>query len=107
MILSVGIRPCSGAIIVLILAFATGLIWAGIATVAAMSIGTGLAVAVLATISVYARKSAMAFAGFLSITDQRLAQLLHMAAFIGGLLIAVFGVTLLKASLIVSDHPLL
>ncbi|MGI9501110.1 MAG: nickel/cobalt transporter, partial [Geminicoccaceae bacterium] len=28
MILSVGIRPCSGAIIVLILAFATGLVWA-------------------------------------------------------------------------------
>ena len=107
MILSVGIRPCSGAIIVLILAFATGLIWAGIAAVAAMSIGTGLAVALLATLTVYARKSALAFADLLSMTDQKLARLLHAAAFVGGLLIAVFGVTLLKTSLMISRHPLM
>ena len=107
MILSVGIRPCSGAIIVLILAFATGLIWAGIAAVAAMSIGTGLAVAGLAALSVYARKSALAFADFLTVTDQRLATMLNLVAFAGGLLITVFAATLLKASLTVSSHPLL
>ncbi len=106
MILSVGIRPCSGAIIVLILAFATGLIWAGIAAVMAMSIGTGLAVAVLATLSVYARRSALAFADLLSMNDQRPARLLHAVAFIGGLLIAIFGATLLNASLTISSHPL-
>jgi ABC-type nickel/cobalt efflux system permease component RcnA len=107
MILSVGIRPCSGAILVLILAFATGLIWAGIAAVAAMSIGTGLAVALLATLSVYARKSALTLAGFLSMTDRSLATLLHAAAFVGGLLILMFGAMLLKASLVISKHPLL
>ncbi|MGI9508809.1 MAG: nickel/cobalt transporter [Geminicoccaceae bacterium] len=107
MILSVGIRPCSGAIIVLILAFATGLIWAGIAAVAAMSLGTGLAVAALASLSVYARKSAVALAGFFSMTDRRLTSLLNVAAFIGGLVIAIFGVTLLQATLVVSNHPLL
>jgi len=107
MILSVGIRPCSGAIIVLVLAFATGLIWAGIAAVAAMSLGTGLAVAALATLSVYARKSALALAGVFSMTDRGLGRLLHAAAFIGGLLITIFGITLLKASLVVSKHPLL
>ncbi|MGI9489832.1 MAG: nickel/cobalt transporter [Geminicoccaceae bacterium] len=107
MILSVGIRPCSGAIIVLILAFATGLIWAGIAAVAAMSLGTGLAVAALATLSVYARKSALALASFFSMTDRRLTSLLHIAAFIGGFLITILGVTLLKASLVISKHPLL
>ncbi len=106
-VLSVGIRPCSGAIIVLILAFATGLIWAGIAAVAAMSIGTGLAVAALATLSVYARKSALTFAELLSMTDQRLVWLLHAAAFVGGLLITVFGATLLKEALTISSHPLL
>ncbi len=107
MILSVGIRPCSGAILVLILAFATGLIWAGIAAVAAMSIGTGLAVALLATFSVYARKSALTLAGFLSMTDRSLATLLYVAAFAGGFLILVFGAMLLKASLVISKHPLL
>ncbi|MGI9418315.1 MAG: nickel/cobalt transporter [Geminicoccaceae bacterium] len=107
MILSVGIRPCSGAILVLILAFATGLVWAGIAAVAAMSIGTGLAVAVLATFSVYARKSALTLAGFLAVTDQRMANALHAVALMGGLLILIFGATLLKASLAVGKHPLL
>ncbi|MEM8948203.1 MAG: nickel/cobalt transporter [Pseudomonadota bacterium] len=106
MILSVGLRPCSGAIIVLILAFATGLIWAGIAAVVAMSIGTGLAVAALATLSVYARRSALAFADMLSMHEQKPARLLHAVAFIGGLLIAFFGATLLKASLTISNHPL-
>ncbi|MDH3663021.1 MAG: nickel/cobalt transporter, partial [Alphaproteobacteria bacterium] len=42
MVFSVGMRPCSGAILVLILAFATDLLPAGIAAVVAMSIGTGL-----------------------------------------------------------------
>lgn len=107
MIFSVGIRPCSGAIIVLVLAFAIGLIWAGIAAVAAMSLGTGLAVAALATLSVYARKSALALAGFFSMTDRRLGLALHVAAFVGGLLIVIFGVTLLQTSLVVSKHPLL
>ncbi|MGH1484134.1 MAG: nickel/cobalt transporter [Geminicoccales bacterium] len=107
MVLSVGIRPCSGAILVLILAFATGLVGAGIAAVMAMSIGTGLAVALLATLSVYARKSALTLAGVLSVTDRSLAMLLQTAAFIGGLLILIFGVTLLKASMVISKHPLL
>lgn len=107
MVLSVGIRPCSGAILVLILAFATGLVGAGIAAVMAMSIGTGLAVALLATLSVYARKSALTLAGVLSVTDRSLAMLLQTAAFIGGLLILIFGVTLLNASMVVSKHPLL
>lgn len=107
MVLSVGVRPCSGAILVLILAFATGLIWAGIAAVAAMSLGTGLAVAVLATVSVYARKSALQLAGFFSVNDGKLASALHAVAFAGGLLILIFGVTLLQATLVVSKHPLL
>lgn len=107
MILSVGIRPCSGAILVLILAFATSQVWAGIAAVAAMSMGTGLAVAFLAGLSVYARKSALAFADVLALSEQRLAGLLHVAAFIGGLVITMFGVSLLKTSWTLSHHPLL
>ncbi len=107
MVLSVGIRPCSGAIIVLILAFATGLIWAGVAAVAAMSLGTGLAVAALATLSVYARKSAIALADVFSMTDRRLSTLLHAVAFIGGLLIMIFGITLIQTSMVISKHPLL
>ncbi len=107
MILSIGIRPCSGAILVLILAFATDLVWAGIAAVMAMSVGTGLSVSALATLSIYARKSAIALGSFLSEDGQVLAKILDVAALVGGILILIFGVTLLKASIAVGKHPLL
>ena len=44
-ILSIGIRPCSGALIVLIITWKFGLVTAGILSVMAMAIGTGLIVA--------------------------------------------------------------
>jgi nickel/cobalt exporter len=54
-ILAVGIRPCSGAIIILVFALAQGLFLAGVAATFVMAIGTGLTVAVLATLAVSAR----------------------------------------------------
>jgi ABC-type nickel/cobalt efflux system permease component RcnA len=48
-VLSVGLRPCSGAILVLVLAYAMNLVWAGVAAVMAMSAGTALTVSALAS----------------------------------------------------------
>ncbi len=107
MIASVGLRPCSGSILVLILAYATGLYAAGVAAVVAISVGTGLGVAILATLSVYARKAALAVSHLLSDSDQTLSRILDIAALIGGLLIIAFGIMLMQASLAVSNHPLL
>ena len=107
MVFSIGIRPCSGAILVLILAFATGLIFAGAAAVMAMSVGTGLGVAALATLSVYARRTALAFGNMMSSEGRTITRLLDIAAIIGGLLIVLFGTMLINASLAVSKHPLL
>jgi ABC-type nickel/cobalt efflux system permease component RcnA len=52
---AVGIRPCSGAIILLVFALAQGLFLAGIAATFVMAVGTGLTVAVLASLAVGAR----------------------------------------------------
>ncbi|HEV2957866.1 MAG TPA: nickel/cobalt transporter [Xanthobacteraceae bacterium] len=54
-IFAVGIRPCSGAIIVLVFALAQGLFWAGAAATFVMGIGTAITVAAIATIAVGAR----------------------------------------------------
>jgi nickel/cobalt exporter len=62
-ILAVGIRPCSGAIIILVFALTQGLFLAGIAATFVMAIGTGLTVAVLAALAVSARGLAMRLAG--------------------------------------------
>ncbi len=54
-ILTVGIRPCSGAILVLVFALAQGLFWAGIAATLLMGLGTAVTVAAIAVISVSAK----------------------------------------------------
>jgi ABC-type nickel/cobalt efflux system permease component RcnA len=59
---AVGIRPCTGAILVLIFANALGLYWAGIASTFAMAVGTFLTVSVVASIAVYSKKLAMKLA---------------------------------------------
>ena len=51
-------RPCSGAIIVLVFALAQGLFWAGVAATFVMGIGTAITVAGIATLAVAARSVA-------------------------------------------------
>jgi len=54
-IFAVGLRPCSGAILVLVFALAQGLFWAGIAATFAMGLGTAITVASIAVLAVSAR----------------------------------------------------
>jgi ABC-type nickel/cobalt efflux system permease component RcnA len=54
-ILAVGLRPCSGAIIVLVFALAQGLFWIGVASTLVMGLGTAITVAAIATLAVGAR----------------------------------------------------
>lgn len=54
-IFAVGLRPCSGAILVLVFALAQGLFWAGVAATFVMGLGTAITVATIAVIAVSAR----------------------------------------------------
>jgi nickel/cobalt exporter len=58
----VGLRPCSGAIIVLVFALAQGLFWAGMASTLVMGLGTAITVATIATLAVGAKGVAKRFA---------------------------------------------
>jgi len=62
-ILTVGIRPCSGAILVLVFALAQGLFWAGIAATLVMGLGTAITVAVIAVVAVSAKDLARRLSG--------------------------------------------
>lgn len=62
-ILTVGIRPCSGAILVLVFALAQGLFWAGIAATFLMGLGTAITVAAIAIIAVFAKDIAGRLSG--------------------------------------------
>ena len=54
-IVAVGLRPCSGAIIVLVFALAQGLFWIGAASTFVMGLGTAITVSIIATLAVVAR----------------------------------------------------
>jgi nickel/cobalt exporter len=62
-IFAVGLRPCSGAILVLVFALAQGLFWAGVAATFVMGLGTAITVAAIAVIAVSAKDLARRLSG--------------------------------------------
>ena len=61
-VIAVGLRPCSGAILVLVFSLAQGLFWAGAVATFIMGVGTAITVAVIAAIAVAAKAWANRFA---------------------------------------------
>lgn len=94
-IAAVGIRPCTGALIVLVFAFAQGLPFAGVLSVLAMAIGTGITVSALAALAVSARTLALRFAGDDDVWSLRV---LRGAEIIGALIVLAMGVLLAGAT---------
>jgi ABC-type nickel/cobalt efflux system permease component RcnA len=62
-IFAVGLRPCSGAILVLVFALAQGMFWAGIAATFVMGLGTAITVATIAVVAVSAKDLARRLSG--------------------------------------------
>ena len=62
-IFAVGLRPCSGAILVLVFALAQGMFWAGITATFVMGLGTAITVATIAVLAVSARDLARRLSG--------------------------------------------
>jgi nickel/cobalt exporter len=97
-IVAVGLRPCSGAILVLVFALAQGLFWAGVAATFVMALGTAITVAAIATIAVGARAWAQRLAdtrsgyGMLAMRGIEVAAAAVIIAF-GGLLLTGYIVT--------------
>jgi ABC-type nickel/cobalt efflux system permease component RcnA len=92
---AVGLRPCTGALIVLSFAFLNGLWVGGVLSVFAMAVGTAITVSAMATLAVTAKNWAVAVAG-----DGRAGNRIHAAIEIfGAALVFLLGLTLLGASL--------
>jgi ABC-type nickel/cobalt efflux system permease component RcnA len=95
-VFSVGIRPCTGAILVLVFALTQGLFWAGVAATFAMALGTAITVAVLATLALGSRELALRLGG----TNSTWASTVWTTCAIGGaIIILLFGVLMFMASL--------
>ena len=62
-VIAAGLRPCSGAILVLVFTLSQNMFAAGVAAVLAMSAGTALTTGALASLAVYAKSAAMRWSG--------------------------------------------
>jgi ABC-type nickel/cobalt efflux system permease component RcnA len=101
---SIGLRPCSGALLLMALACMAGQIWAGIAATLAMAVGTGISVAAVAIAALQSRKWLL---NLVSMTEARLAAASGLASIFGGAAIIVSVAILLLPAIspLPNDHP--
>lgn len=107
-ILAVGIRPCTGAVLVMTVSLVLGMAYVGILAVLAMSVGTALTVASLAILAVQARAWAQRRFGHTSERWSFLRFASPLASILGGGVIAWIGWTLFHGLLTYAParHPL-
>lgn len=89
-VLAVGIRPCTGALIVLVFALVNGLFLAGIASTLAMALGTAVTVSILAALSVQAKLTMLRLFKASAARLELAGGLVWLA---GGLVVAALGVS--------------
>ncbi len=95
-VISVGMRPCSGALIVLVFALSQGIFWAGVASTFVMALGTAMTVAALAALAVGAKDVARWLARG---SDRRGSQVMLGLELAAAVLITVVGAVLFVATI--------
>lgn len=95
-ILAVGLRPCTGALVVLVFALSQGMIAAGVASTLAMAVGTGITVSVLAGLAVGAKDLAVRLFGEGSPMSWKIHRAIEI---LGATIVFLLGATLLIATL--------
>jgi nickel/cobalt exporter len=91
---AVGIRPCTGAILVLIFALSQGMFWAGVMATFAMALGTAITVSALAVLAVGSRDTAAKLVG-----GPWAERIYGAAGLLGALLVLTLGVVLLYGAI--------
>lgn len=91
-VFAAGLRPCAGALIILVFAASLGLLWAGIAATFAMALGTALTTGALAALAVFFKFAALQLAGGGSLRGARVIAALEVLA---SAFVAVLGAALL------------
>jgi ABC-type nickel/cobalt efflux system permease component RcnA len=92
-VLSVGLRPCTGAVFVLVFALAQGIFWVGAASTLLMGLGTALTVTTIAAIAVFGKRIAVRLAA--TRQGNGGAVLLRGVEFAASLALVAFGIALL------------
>ncbi|WP_235040298.1 nickel/cobalt transporter [Vreelandella profundi] len=96
---AIGMRPCSGAVLMVGAASLLGQFYVGVASVVAMSIGTGLTVSALAVASILARGWAQRRLATQQHSERRVQKAVGWLALTGGAFIISLGVSLSVAGI--------
>ena len=104
-VLAVGLRPCTGAILVLLFALAQGAFLVGTISTLAMSVGTAITVSTLAILTVSSRHLAMRLVG--TVDNNWTSYVEKGLKFAGGLFILVMGILMLASSFLLPAQPLI
>ncbi|MGY4677796.1 zinc transporter permease subunit ZevB [Pasteurella sp. P03HT] len=94
-ICSIGLRPCSGAIFILFLAYMLDLYQWGIIATFAMAMGTGLTLSGFALIVLYARHTAIKIGHWYQLSPGAQSHVTHIVKFIAGIVLIFFAMSLL------------
>lgn len=92
-ILAIGLRPCTGALLILVFALAQGMVWAGIAATFTMALGTAITVSAIAALAVLAKNFALRLAAGSSGARGRV--VLRFVEISAGVAVLAFGLVLL------------
>jgi len=94
--LAIGLRPCTGALLVLIFSWGMGLYWAGIVSTLAMGLGVFITISVIASLAVFAKSAAVRYSTLENQTVERAVMGVRIAV---GIAIACLGGLMFWASL--------
>jgi nickel/cobalt transporter (NicO) family protein len=94
-VIAAGVRPCSGAILVLVFGLAQGLFASGVEATFAMALGTAVTTGALATMAVFAKSTAVRF---VLGEDSRAALVARSFEFAAAFAVLVFGVALILSA---------
>jgi nickel/cobalt exporter len=91
-----GMRPCSGAILVLVFALAQGIFWSGVAATFAMAVGVAITVTAIALLAVFGKALAVKVSGAMGGRGDLALRAIEV---LGAVLVIAFGVLLLTGFL--------
>lgn len=94
---STALRPCTGALIVLVFSISQHMLWVGIGATLAMGLGTAITVATLATLAVSARQAAALLTTADSVAGKRILRIIEIG---GAITVLLFGIFLLAGSIL-------
>jgi nickel/cobalt exporter len=99
-IISIGMRPCTGAIMVLLFANMINIYWLGVISAFVMAIGTALTTSTIAVMTITGKKVVQRYLKVASESAPRVTRIHSLLQLSGGIVLMIFGLLLLNSQVL-------